>query len=436
MTNIARSRPKPARPSRRQRVPPALTRGLEPFDGLAVLEEVPGDLGVLLWRSARNVALWAATPLEARARLFDRSAAETRRGEIARISPEAELLAPLLVVLTLLQTPGRVDLSRLVNACRRLALWAEQHGALGTALEFAQAAALAAPETAALAFNVGRLARRRAEYDRAESWYTRAIVQGRQTRDWRSYALAFSGMGNLHQQKGNFPLARRAHLRSLRAARRHALPELLGDAYHALFLVDVETGNCNHTDALAAEAFHAYGPHHPKLPRLAYDVAYHWTRRGVYPGAARVTEALLPHFEAPAERALVLGLMAWAGAGAGEPATFMRARMALDDVLAAGRAEDSAARALHSVARGAACLGDWAQAAEAPETALRVANERREGKWVIEAEAALEAARAHAGPALQEGPRENTEVLARSFVRVLRDAPPLRVAEGGLAAAV
>ena len=147
MRTLLAARPR-KRSDRRQRVPPALTRGTERVDGISILDEIGGDLGLLLWRSARNVALWAGTRSGHRAGLFPGGAAQARIADLADAEVHAELAGPLSVFAELLARPGEVDLGRLVNACRRVAVWAEQRGSLSTALEFSQAAAMAAPESA------------------------------------------------------------------------------------------------------------------------------------------------------------------------------------------------------------------------------------------------------------------------------------------------
>ncbi|HEX8906348.1 MAG TPA: tetratricopeptide repeat protein, partial [Longimicrobiaceae bacterium] len=208
------------------------------MEAISILDEITGDLGLVLWRSARNVLLWAETPAASRASLFAGSAGRARQDELAHVEVDPELRAPLSVFADLLSRPAAADLLRLVNACRRVSAWAEQRGAMGTALEFMQAASLAAPDTASLAFNVGRIARRMADYDRAESWYTRAVVQARETRDWRSYTSSLVGMGNLHKQRGNYPAAKRAYQRSLHVAERRHLRDLIAAGYHSLFSLD------------------------------------------------------------------------------------------------------------------------------------------------------------------------------------------------------
>jgi tetratricopeptide (TPR) repeat protein len=408
----------PSRPPRRHRVPPALTRGTETLPVSPVLDEVPGELGVVLWRSARNVSLWSATPAERRARLFDPRAAGVREAEIAAAGVEAELLAPLSVVVRLLEAPGGMDGPRVVNACRRIALWAEQRGALGTALEFAQAAALASPHQAALAYTVGRLARRRAEYDRAESWLARAVIQARRSEDWRTYALAYSGLGNLNVQKGNFPLARRAHERCLKTALRHSLGDLEGSAYHDLFLISVETGDDDDAQVLAERAFSAYGPLHANLPRLAFDVTYYWILKGFFQDALRVARPLAACFETPCDQALALSLVTRSAGGVGDRRSFALAREPLDRLLGSGSAFEAAARALLGVSYGAASLGEWEMARAYADRALQAAAERKEGRLVMAAEAALGAVLARSAGVGRPGQPAVTR-LANDFVEAL-----------------
>ena len=420
MRTLPVTRPRKPRSDRRQRVPPALTRGSERVDGISILDEINGDLGLLLWRSARNVTLWAETPAQERATLFPDDAARSRAVDLGIADVPQELRGPLSVLTELLAHPGDVDLLRLVNACRRIAVWAEQRGELATALEFSQAAALAAPESASLAYAVGRLARRRAEYDRAESWYTRAVVQGRQSSDWRSYANAFTGMGNLHMQRGNYPAARRAHLRSLHTAERNGLVDVVGGAYHDLFLTAVETGAGHEADELAANAFRAYGTRDKRIARLGYDVAYHWALQGYFARALKVAEALVPHMMDDSERAVVLGLIARAAAGLGNRERFLTA--AAETRLLAERdgARETAARALLGVVYGAANLGEWELAQDVGTRAVNIARQRSEGRVLLATESALESVQ-NRYVAVSETVADSSaaEVLASDFVAAL-----------------
>lgn len=413
------SRPAATAAKRRTRVPPALTRGPEAMPALGIVEEVPGELGVVLWRCARDVVLWASTPPARRGGLFTGTAAERRTGQLEALSIDPELAAPLAVMARMLESPAGIPERLLVNACRRLALWAEQRGHLATALEFVQAGAVVAPESAALAYAVGRLARRRAEYDRAESWYARAIVQARRGGEHGVYARAYSGIGNLYYQRGNFPAAKRAYLRCLKASDRFGLDELRGSAYHDLFGVELETGAGPDTERFAELALAAYGANSRAVARLAFDVAYHWILQGRFSEALRVAQALAPHFHAAAERALVLSMTGRSAGGAGEAAMFRDAAGRLDALLRSGAGEDSAGRALLGLAFGAASLADWAVAESYAERAVRAGRARGEGKIVLAAEAALDSIQRRSAMARAQRAARRTSELADRFVSAL-----------------
>jgi len=422
MRTKPRIRPANSRSDRRQRVPPALTRGSERVAAISILDELTSDLGLVLWRSARNVLLWAETPHSSRGELFAGEAGSGRIHLLALVNAEPELRAPLLVIADLLARPGTADLLRVVNACRRIALWAEQRGALATALEFTQAAALSSPDSASLAFAVGRLARRLADYDRAESWYTRAVVQAREHQDWRSYASALAGIGNLHVQRGNYPAAKRTHLRCLHAATRHGVRELVAAAYHNLFDVEVEMQAGMEAEVLAAQALAAYDPHNPAVRFLAHDLAHHWNLRGDYAGALKISRALEPLVVALAIAPLVQGQIARAAGGLGDWDTYITAIARVDELLSDPSVpEETAARTLLGVAHGAFNIGDARAAAGYAEEAMSIARKRSEGRVALEAEALMEAAQKAAAlpkrTSIETG--RSAPPLADDFVRVL-----------------
>src|SRR5688572_12031584 len=66
-----RARTAGRRIARRWCVPPAVMQGPgETVDGNGILGEVPGELGLLLWGTARDVALWGGSPPGERGKLF------------------------------------------------------------------------------------------------------------------------------------------------------------------------------------------------------------------------------------------------------------------------------------------------------------------------------------------------------------------------------
>jgi tetratricopeptide (TPR) repeat protein len=306
---------------RRWRVPPAIMHGPEALESAGILDELPGATGVILWQSLRDVTLWAGTPVAERAQLFSPAAERNRIATLLATTLDAELESPLGMITAMVGQPGRVSAERVAIACRRIAQWAENHGHLATALAFAQAGAVTCPGNAAAGYKVGQIARRRAEYSRAETWFRRTIALARQEGDWTSYALAFSGLGNLYIQRGNLPKARALHIRALRAATRHSLKGIQGNSYHDLHVIATLTGDAEQAQQYAWSAYEAYEPSHPLMPTLAHDVAYFWMTQGYFAPSLAVFRALLSQMA----RVIVLPNVLRAAGGAGRTGEFAAA---------------------------------------------------------------------------------------------------------------
>jgi tetratricopeptide (TPR) repeat protein len=390
---MPRSAP-PALRRRPFRALPPITRGPEAVEGIDLLNEVPGDAGVVLWQSLRNVLLWARTPQEERGAMFSPEAA-VRRGE-ALLGPAVDeaLREPLAAVAAVLARPRAARPERVARACEAVAVWAEERAAGATALAFMQAAALALPGDAGLACAVGRLARRNGETVRAEGWLHLAVVLGRGGGDWSAYARAYLGLGNLALQAGNLPRARRMHRRALMAARRHRLRAVEAQALHDLFVTAGEMGSGDEAREAARAALRAYGPEHPRLPALAADIACFWVARGEFARALPVLRLAAERFADPAERAVVLANAARAAGGAGNGEAYDAAANEALRLVEEHAAAPRAAQVWLNLARGAASLGDPDRAAAAAELAGRLARERGEQKVRASAEAILAEARA------------------------------------------
>ncbi|HEU4881327.1 MAG TPA: tetratricopeptide repeat protein [Longimicrobium sp.] len=418
--------PRPRKPRRRWRwhVPPALVHGDgESLEGSQVLEEVQGPLGLLLWETYRDVALWAATDPEEREGLFAAGASAARKASMDAAGADAALERGLRGASVVLTDPVGAQEQDVMAACRQAADWAEQRGLLATAVTLATAAALASPTNAAAAFRVGQIARRKGEGPRAETWFRRAVGLGRQAKDWASYSEAFLGLGNLYKLRGNYPAARRFLIRGLRAARRHALRDIQGRALHDLFTIAVETSPPDEAQELARLAFRAYGPRHPKLPALAHDVAYFWMSQGRFEPALEVFRAVLPHLHDPNERIICSGNVGRAAGATNNRAVFDEA---WEQVWGAAGDWDKlplAAQAQLELAHGASSLRDWGRAERAAESARDLGQRKSAGGVVIESEAVLDAARRKRGPeqpAAEPAAAEDTQDLAADFVRSLR----------------
>ncbi|HZG43574.1 MAG TPA: tetratricopeptide repeat protein [Longimicrobium sp.] len=408
---------------RRWRVPPALKRGDEVFEGLGLLDEVSGERGLLLWQSLRDALLWAEAPEGDRASLFAADAERARMAMLMAAAPAADLEEPLAALARMVGEPNGTSEEMVSLACRRVAQWADEQGLLTTALSFAQAAATVTPGDASAAYAVGKLARRRAEHARAETWFRRAIALARQIGDWPTYSQSFLGLGRLYMQRGKLPVARKFLIRSIRAAQRNSLHTLEGMGLHGMFTVAIEADRPDDAQEFARAAFEAHGPESLELPRLAQDVAYWWITQGHFSRALPVLNSLLPHLPRPSDQLTVHSNIARAAGGMGDRDTFRDAWDRCHDLLRNGGVDDRAAQGLLDLAHGAASLGLWDKAEAAAREALDTGSRRQEAKIRFSAEALLDSVRHHR--AVETGKRsvpatdEPSQILAENLVRSL-----------------
>lgn len=378
----------PGLKSRRWSTPPPIIKsGGGVFNGFVVLEELTDETGVLLWQSFRSVMLWASAPLEERSSMFLPGAMQARTSSLQTEALDAALRQPLGVLAGVLDGAAPPPAESLADACRAVSGWAEAQGKLGTALAFMQATALVLPSDSGTAYLTGRLARRRAEYARAESWFYEAISRALENRDWRFYALAFVGLGNLHIQRGNYPAGERCHTRALRIARKHGLREIQGIASHDLFVVTMGTDRVSEAEAFATDALHFYGAGHPRLPYLAYDLACFWVDHGQFARALPVFRAVLPHVRQRRERLLTLGAIGRASGVLGDRNGFDAAWNQIWTAVQEEAVPEGCAQALSALAEGAASLQDWERADQAASLALEIAEQRQETQAQFRADA-------------------------------------------------
>lgn len=420
----------PARPSRPSYLaaPPLLSES-EPFEGAALLAEHPGALGAVLWKSLRDVCAWTATAVEDRPGLFPSAAAEARAAEIAGAAAEPELWGPLLVIQRLVACPDDVDHPRLVHACRAIARWGERRGFTAVQLAFVQAAACLAPKHPRLAYSVGRLARDRGEYARAESWLRTAIRLARNT-DWHTYALAYLSLGTLYQQLGNLPAARSVTLRGYRTSIRRRVRPVHAMALHNLFVITSEMLDFRRAHQYALAACRSYGAEHPLFPALVHDVGCFWMLHGDFTRAADVFETVLPRFLEPGDRLLTLGNLARSAAAAGRTELYDVCRTEAQALLACEVAPpDRGAQVWVNLARAAASVGNYERAEHAAAQALQLAAPLRLGQIRLEVESLLHAlqsgrsaeeAQVPAGSKLRLD--ASTEATADAIIEVVRAA--------------
>lgn len=372
---------------------PPLTRAEDAAEGEEILNELPTPAGVLLWQALRDLMGWMETPAAHRPALFDAGAEATRLDEIRAAGVDPQVWPPLLTLANLAPRPRRVDTARLAHACRRLATWAEEHGAPGTRLAFTQATALVQPNDPELALHTARQARDLAQYARAETWFRTAIKLAR-GRDWTAYVWGYVGLGILYRRLGNHPAALVVAQRALRTARRHRLREMEGYVLHDLFVCTSEGRDLQQAYDYAREALAAYGPNHPRIPALMQDVACFWCDLGHFARAWPVLHASVAHAPDPNERAIYAANSVRAAGGMGDRVIYQQARNHALSLISKARNEEHLSAAYISLSRGAASMGEWTRAEDAANRALEVASRRGEAQLRFVAEAELRAARA------------------------------------------
>lgn len=364
---------------RRWCIPPAILHEPdETLEGSAVLDEVHGALGLLLWQSLRDVTLWAESAPERRGALFAPGAAEARMTLLgsARVDPAVQV--PMATLAGLVSGPAEARAEVLSLVCREVSRWAEARGSGGTALAFAQAGALAAPQDAPAALGVGALAARLGRATRAETWLRRAVGLARRSGDWASYAGAYVELGRVYARRGAPEPARRFLFKALRTGRRHGLATARGSALHSLFLLSLEAGRHDEAERFARGAMRAYGRAHPRVAQLTMDVASLWIQRESYARAIPLLQKVLPAQEDPPRRAVAFSLLARAAAGAGERRTFRDAWTGAWALLPEVGDDETATAVLADLARAAATLQDWDRMEQAVRHAIAASARRGE----------------------------------------------------------
>jgi tetratricopeptide (TPR) repeat protein len=364
--------------------------------GARLLRELPAEAALRVVEALRMVH--AVRDVERTGPLFTRDAVwawEARRmRELARTAleePDAELALEdgLAEIARLIADPEGLDRRKLSWACLMVLECALTEGWRETAAAFAEAAAIACPYAPYPAYIIGKLHRRYGNYREAEAWLKRGARVARWAEDWENYALALNSLGNLSRDTGNFKKSRQTLVRALRVAHRYKLKQLSGEILHDLFGVVFIMGEHGRAEEYAHAALQRYGPHHPRLPALAYDTAYFWMTQGYFARALSVLKPLLLIFGEAEERLQVIAATARAAGACGEASLFREMWDAAWDVTEFLCDEARLAAALVDVGLGASNLEDWDRARIALERAAEIAGRRNEGDTVLRADAAL-----------------------------------------------
>ena len=182
------------------------------------------------------------------------------------------------------------------------------------------------------------------------------------------------------------------------------------------------TGQHERAEEMARSALRLYGPDHPKLARLAFDIALLWSEQGRFQVALPVLRALLAVHQGSVERLLVLGALARVAGACGERETF---ELAWEEAWALATICPPPLRSaipavLTEVATGAASLREWQRASEAFRLAVRRAEEAGEYDVIARAQAGLASVEREERISPMQRPSARPAVqLSAAFVEVL-----------------
>jgi tetratricopeptide (TPR) repeat protein len=315
-------------------LPPPIQRRRES----EILNELPSVLGLVLWQDVRHLHAWAEAVEGARSPRRDPFAPSPR--EFFNPSPPAwviakrrdaraqcgELAGALDELGSVASAPLSVSRAAVAAACREVVEWALAREHTQTAIEFAEAAAVVAPEDPAMANLAGRVTRNAGEYARAEVWFNRAIGYARERNDKVELTRAHLGKGILCQELGRVRCAMHHFNIGSRKARKQGIEWLAAEVQHDLMLLLTVRGRFGEAKKHAQLALRWYGKRHARFPLFAADVALLMVLEGAYPLAVRLSKGALRHVSNPGARSVILALYLRALAGYGEVEAFDRLR--------------------------------------------------------------------------------------------------------------
>jgi hypothetical protein len=283
------------RGDRRWCIPPAMLRDPgDRLEGDRILEESPGDLGLLLWRTVRDVTLWAMTPRGTRGSLFADGSADTRLTLLASVELPDKVAAPVDTLHGMLAVPTRADTEIVSLCCLEVAAWARGAGLPHTAVAFAQAGAVAAPGSGEAALFVGLCARAAGQAVRADTWLRRAVAVARRERNWAPYSSALVELGGLYEERGRMLRAERCYRLAMRAGRRYGARAERMRAAHALFRLARQRGDNASAAQFALSAQLAFEADAAGAADLLLDLARFWTDQAEAARARGALRRLVP----------------------------------------------------------------------------------------------------------------------------------------------
>jgi tetratricopeptide (TPR) repeat protein len=357
--------------------------------GAVILYEVPDSFALHVLQALRLVFAWAAGP-EVSASVFNATDLDGWEEDVLVVRGVDEALwAPVAVIAGDLARPAEVNPESLANACLAVTDWALGCNAQGTAVLFAEAAAVVWPNNARLAWLCGKIYREREQFGRAEMWLKRAKRVAVWTGDWELQAQSLNSLGNLESQQGNLSAARELLLSAARVAKQRRLRERHAMVLHDLFVLSTYAGRFDEAEAYAQQAFSAYGADHPKLAALSFDVTHLCIQQGQFVRALQMLDELRTRFPDRNNQLRVCASIARAAGAAGDAVAFHRAWTDSWILIDGATRDGLSAAAAFELGLGALGLHLREYAEHALAVARDTAQEVRDKDLFAKAEAAL-----------------------------------------------
>ncbi|HEU4559986.1 MAG TPA: hypothetical protein VFS20_19205 [Longimicrobium sp.] len=257
-----------------------------PFEGAQVLDEVGGELGLLLFQRVRDVLLWSRRDGAEGDRLFGSKALFFSRMARKGGVPGREIESELTILDEVVSKRGDADAEQIANACAGIYHWALDHVLYATAAIFARAAAVVRPNDPMFAIYAARAERAQAAYERSKLWFQIAIAVARRLGKRSACTVGLLGWANLEIDRGNLPRARALLIRAWRYARRHNLRHRGAEARHDLLALAIDLEDFADAEIHAKAAFQLYGPRSRNIFALAHDWALLWIKKGYFSALA------------------------------------------------------------------------------------------------------------------------------------------------------
>lgn len=244
-------------------------------------------------------------------------------------------------------------------------------------LSTALSAVFGDPGNPAPAYELALVFRSRSEFAQSFAWFEWAYALAERSEAREIGVRCLVALANLQWQRGDVAGAVAIHERARQIAHEYGFREVEGATLHDLCVIHFEEQLASAGFAFAREAITAYETGHPRIARLAHDVAvFMMQARGDYTNALHVFRELECHITRPADQLVVLGNEARAAAGAGEMLLFdgawEQARTLIDQM---GDNQENHATAMINLAHGALTAGRmaWAEAVASRAREIAVA---------------------------------------------------------------